>query len=475
MYRQLESEDLSRSQFDAARLAFFQLLRRKRMSPQFVERHGEDLFAQACFEYSRQIAEGRTIHNPVAWIVTCGWHRTVGLLETRDWRPRLVSIESVAEPVEEADAGPEETFLAEDRRRKVREAVEGLPRYQRQLLALSYFEGESVREAARRLRWTASKAQRAHEAARKRIEAILDVESIEDLEVDVGLYAFLSLAAEHGGGHVVPAGFEAVLDSAHRGVAEVGDRAGTLIHLPAQMRGGEHAGLLERFVAATPPGAHAGRGPLRRVGDLGRRLLMGGGGDAGLAASAEGGGRLLEVCKGLAVCALGGGALTGALIGGGHHPARPVAHRQPVAKVAHHEAHITVPRRVTAPADIVPSAPAPRGTAAKIHSPESTSGDHPATAEVAHKVESAAPAPGTVAAHHETQEAKAEEQFRDFDTTEAGGGGSSGASSGSVADAATTPTGTSSTATSTSSGGETNPKRRSEEAAAAKEFHGLLE
>ncbi len=80
MYGKVASEELSRAEFDAARLGFFQVLRRKRMSPQFIERNAEDLFGQAAFEYSRQIAEGKEIRNPVAWIITCGWHRTVGLL-----------------------------------------------------------------------------------------------------------------------------------------------------------------------------------------------------------------------------------------------------------------------------------------------------------------------------------------------------------------------------------------------------------
>jgi hypothetical protein len=54
MFRMAKSDELSHAQFDAARLGFFQTLKRKRMSPQFIDQHGEDLFAQACFEYSRR-------------------------------------------------------------------------------------------------------------------------------------------------------------------------------------------------------------------------------------------------------------------------------------------------------------------------------------------------------------------------------------------------------------------------------------
>jgi hypothetical protein len=183
-----------------------------------------------------------------------------------------------------------------------------------------------------------------------------------------------------------------------------------------------------------------------------------------MAASAEGGGRLLEVCKGLAVCALGGGALTGALIGG-HQPAAPVAHRKPTARVVHHVRDIGEPRHAPAPVDIVPSAPAPRSST-RVHSPESTPVEHRSKPEAAPQVEAAAPAAGTQAAHHDAQEAVAEEQFGDFDATEAGGGATPTAS---VADSATPATATS------GSGAERSPKRREEEAGAAEQFHGLLE
>jgi RNA polymerase sigma factor (sigma-70 family) len=172
-------EELNRAQFDAARRAFFKFLR-KRMSREFFERHGEDLFAQAAFEYSRQIDEGKEIRNPVAWINICGWHRAVSLLETRNWRPRMVSGESLAE-LPASSATPEEEVLGEDRFRKVHEAVEQLPAYQRKLLALCYFKDESVRAAARKLGWTPSKAQRAHEAAQRRLYELLGNETSDEL------------------------------------------------------------------------------------------------------------------------------------------------------------------------------------------------------------------------------------------------------------------------------------------------------
>lgn len=336
MYRQLATEQLDRVEFDAARLGFFQLLRRKRMSPQFVERHAEDLFAQACLEYSRQLEEGKKIGRPAAWIVTCAWHRTVGLLETRDWRPQMVSTERLSElGVDEGT--PEQDFLGEDRQRKVRDAVERLPEYQRRLLALSYFEEQSIREAARHLKWTPSKAQRAHEAAQRRLHKLLGVETSDELGVEIGLVAFLSLAGGGSARHLrVLGGIEAVLDAATHPV-HASQRALDVVLEPFS-RGGDPdearpiAGLGRRAAEGLAhPGALLDRSG-QRASELGRRLILSGGAE-GTAAAAEGGGRALELCKAVAaVCVIGGGTVTGVLLVEGHHQAaRPAAHHRTAA------------------------------------------------------------------------------------------------------------------------------------------------
>lgn len=469
MYRQLEPKlELSRAQFESARLGFFQTLRRKRMSPQFVERHGEELFAQACFEYSRRASEGIDIADAPAWIVTCAWHRTVGLLETRDWRPRLVSTDSIAERADDGDSTPEEAFLSEDRARKVREAVEELPAYQRRMLALSYFEDASVREAGRRLRWTASKAQRAHEAAQKCIHEILGVESSD--EIEIGLFAFLSVAREHSAGRALPTGFEAALGSAHRGAEGLGHTVQKLTHLPGMVRAGDPGRAAERLGAAVPGGSPERRSPLRRLADVGRRVVDGGGSGAAAVTTGEGAGRVLEVCKGLAVCAIGGGgALTGVLIGGGHHPERPVAAKTaPIAHVRRHEPA----RQATPPVTgtVAPSAPDPRPphevqTQAPHQAKESTHAVESKT-----RVEEPPPTAQTEAAQGESEEREAVEQFGDIASTEGGS-----AESGSESTSGRTFDEKTSGQPPASAEGAADPKEHAEEAGAAKEFHGLLE
>lgn len=460
MYGKAEKQDLSRSQLDSARLGFYQLLRRRHMSPQFIDRHGEELFAQACFEYTRRAAEVR-IDQPPAWIVTCAWNRTKSLLESEDYRPRLVSMESL--DWEDDRAGPEETFLEEDRSRRVQEAVEELPLYQRELLALSYFEDESVREAGRRLGWTASKAQRAHEAAQKRIFKFLGVESSDDLQLEVGLFAFLTVCVDRATGHTLPAGLEAAIDSVHHRLSTSGHDALSLVGRP--FRAGSGHALSRPAAAVADRTEEIGhRGPLGRIADLGRRLASGGLGNAGPVLAGEGGGRALEVCKGVAVCVIGGSAVTTALIGGGAHTSRPVAHHQAPAKVSRHQRSSEKP---------VPAAPVAQSVLVRSKVPDKAAPNdsqkpaerHASTAE-APKIEKATvTAPATTADTGKPPDAKVQGEFRNYDAIEEEEGTTS---STSVADSAST--------TEPESGAPPpSPAKKAEEASAVKEFQGLLE
>jgi RNA polymerase sigma factor (sigma-70 family) len=188
------TEELNQEELEEARLGFVQFLRRKGFSTQFIERHGDDLFATAALEYSRKLSEGERIESPTGWLITCAWRRTMSQLEGEARRPHLDAIDN-AEEIEAPTSGdPEELVLDEDRFRKVREAVDKLSVNQQKILALSYFEGMTVREAGRALSWHASKAQRAHEGARQKLHDLLGVTSSDDLVLEVGLAAYISLA-----------------------------------------------------------------------------------------------------------------------------------------------------------------------------------------------------------------------------------------------------------------------------------------
>jgi len=274
MYRNRLKDGLKPDELEAARLGFNRYLRRKRFSPQFISRYAEDLFAQAALEYSRKRAEGIEIENPPGWLIECAWRRTKSQLEAEARSPRLVGLEGSGPLADSLDHDPEDALLESERFRKLRQAVGKLPVEQRRVLAFSYFEGCTIREAGRRLRWHASKAQRAHEGAKERLHELLGADSADDLAIEIGLAAYLSFISPAAGSIQVPAGFEATAQSVRDGAR----------HLWA--RGHE---LLGRFSTSS-----GGRGV-----------------EVAGAAASDGSQRVAEACKVLAVCLVGGTAALG--------------------------------------------------------------------------------------------------------------------------------------------------------------------
>jgi RNA polymerase sigma factor (sigma-70 family) len=243
MYGRKAGSELERTELEGARLGFIHYLRRKRFSPQFIASHGEDLFATAALEYSRKVAEGERIESPGGWLITCAWRRTKSLLEAEGRSPRLISTDK-AEAIEDTvGQSPEDIALDEDRFRRVHEAVEQLPDEEQRLLELAYFEEMPVREAARQLDWHPSKAQRCHEAARRRLLELLGVESLDELAIEVGLAAYVS-ALGAGSRRPLPEPLAALAESVGNGASYLWGRANEVVRrLPLGGSGGEPSAL----------------------------------------------------------------------------------------------------------------------------------------------------------------------------------------------------------------------------------------
>ena len=335
-YKQTQPEQLTRAQMETARKAFRGKLVRLRFSPQFIVNNSDELLAIAHSEFARAVERGIEIEDPVAWTIHCAWRRTQNLLQAESERPRTVSVEKVGELVDDDVETAENLALEEDRRKKIREAVARLDEEQRKVIALTFFEDMSVREAARHLRCTASAVQHKRERALANLRRFLPVQGSEELGVDVGMVCWLSLAGEQAAFHL-PAGFEAVLD-----------RAG-----------------------------HGASGIWGRAQDLARRLGFGGGADTAGALASSGAGRAAGVCAtGLAVVCLAGagtgvvGPGIGTFTGGGGHqqsaPAKPRPRRQSTAPVK----HVTHTRReaptATSVAEGTTKAPSPSPRAGTV-------------------------------------------------------------------------------------------------------------
>jgi RNA polymerase sigma factor (sigma-70 family) len=304
--------ELDREQLESAERGFRQLLRRKRFSPGFLERHAGELLAKARLEYSQHVADGGEVRNPAGWIVHCAWRRTQNLLEQEGRAPTLVSIDNGRAAAKESKT-PEEAALESDRCRRLQAAVERLPPEERKVIALTYFEGMSVREVGRALGWDKCKADRRHHAALKRLRKLLGVEDIDALGIEVGIAAWASVAVAHGARARIGHAVEAAVNSAGHSIA-----------------------------------ALAVRGQ-----DLARRALTGGAAEPGVGPAVGGAARAAGVCGAAAIACVATG-LVGPGVGGvdilagQHHEQRRPARHAP-STPASAEASPAVPSLAPAP------------------------------------------------------------------------------------------------------------------------------
>lgn len=303
-YKARQKQELSPAEMKRARDGFRGKLFRLRYSPQFIENNCDELLAIAHSEYARANDEGVEIRDPVAWTIHCAWRRTQNLLQAENHRPRNVSTEAV-EPIVDVDAlAPDELVEIEDRARKVREAVAKLSMEQKKVIALTFFEDFSVREAAKRLNWKPARVQHHRDMALRELRRFLPVTDSDELWVDVGLAAWLAVA---GGGLLhFPGGFEAVLDKA----------------------------------------ADGGSSLWAKAHDLARRFTLGGGNDAASAVASSGVARTAGACATGAAIVCIAGASTG-IVGPG------------LPGLADHGGDGTTPHKATRPADLQPKRTAP--------------------------------------------------------------------------------------------------------------------
>ena len=301
--------DLTREELESAERGFRQLLRRKRFSPAFLDRHAADLLGRARLEFSEHIAEGGEVRNPAGWIVHCAWRRTQNLLEQEGRAPRVLSIDNGL-PVKES-ATPEDKALESDRYRRLQSAIERLPEEERKVVALVYFEGMSVREVGRALKWDKCKADRRHHAALERLRKLLRVEDVDALAVELGIAAWASVAVPHP---------------------------------------------RPRLLGFVDAAAHHATALLGRGQDLARRLLGGGAAEPGMGPALGGAARAAGACGAAAVACLATGVVgpgIGAVDGlAEHHKYPPIERTAPVP---------ASPERESAPATAEPPAAASAG------------------------------------------------------------------------------------------------------------------
>ncbi|HET8956152.1 MAG TPA: sigma-70 family RNA polymerase sigma factor [Solirubrobacterales bacterium] len=149
------------------------LLHAKRFPREWIERHAPEAMAQARTDFAVRLAAKRE-DETVGLLVVIGYRRALKVLNAERRAPSTTSLETVFHLADESTATPEEEAITHDREERVAKAMTHLPERERELMALVYFNGMSIRAAGRRLGWGKSVANRHHQAALDRLNAMLD-------------------------------------------------------------------------------------------------------------------------------------------------------------------------------------------------------------------------------------------------------------------------------------------------------------
>lgn len=192
MYKLNSEIELSAEQVDRIRRGYFAMLARRRFKPDFIENHADDVLAKAHLEYVRCAVKGVEIEDPITWTIHCAWRRAQTFVAAPK-NSREVTAEKLPE-LEDREA-PTTEQLAEDqhRAREIRRAVDSLRKQEQQIIALTYLEDMTLREAARQLNWPLTTARRRFKSAMERLEEFFEKRGITTSdELEIGLASFLA-------------------------------------------------------------------------------------------------------------------------------------------------------------------------------------------------------------------------------------------------------------------------------------------
>jgi RNA polymerase sigma factor (sigma-70 family) len=141
-------------------------------APRWITENLRDLLNEASAEYVEWLRDHRPPPNPAGWLVERGRWRALDLVN-RENRRSGPPIDSVIHLVEDPAPSPEDALLQRDRQRRIADALSHIPERDRNLLALVYYEGHSIRAAGRLLGWGKSTADSHHAEAMRRLRALV--------------------------------------------------------------------------------------------------------------------------------------------------------------------------------------------------------------------------------------------------------------------------------------------------------------
>jgi RNA polymerase sigma factor (sigma-70 family) len=225
-----ETRPLNADQLRAIEIALHGKLRAHRLSEAFIDRYAEDLIQQALTEYARACEQGQSIENPGGWAVNTAFRRAIDQLRREGREASPISAEVALETTDGGGAPPEEEAIRNIEAEQLHDAISRLSVPQRQALSLYYFSEKSTREGADALGWSEPTFRRRRDSALRALRERFGVIEIpqpeqgDQLAIEIGLAAWISLAGPQG--HLAAIGNQlaAAVDAVRGGVGALADR-----------------------------------------------------------------------------------------------------------------------------------------------------------------------------------------------------------------------------------------------------------
>jgi RNA polymerase sigma factor (sigma-70 family) len=255
-----EAPPLDAEQLRAIEVALHGKLRAHRLSEAFIDRYSEDLIQQALTEYTRACVRGQEIENPGGWAVNTAFRRAIDQLRREGREANPISAEVALETTDGATAPPEEEAIRNIEAEQLHYAISRLSVPQRQALSLYYFSEKSTREGADALGWSEPTFRRRRDSALRALRERFGVIEIpkpeqgDQLAVEIGLAAWISLAGAQGLLASIGNQLAAAADTIRAGIGALADRVRD--YTSRFLSSGSGEGIVN--VASGPAGKAAG-------------------------------------------------------------------------------------------------------------------------------------------------------------------------------------------------------------------------
>ncbi len=225
-----EAPPLDAEQLRAIEVALHGKLRAHRLSEAFIDRYSEDLIQQALTEYTRACGRGQEIENPGGWAVNTAFRRAIDQLRREGREASPISAEVALETTDGTTAPPEEEAIRNIEAEQLHHAISRLSVPQRQALSLYYFSEKSTREGANALGWSEPTFRRRRDSALRALRERFGVIEIpkpeqgDQLAIEIGLAAWISLAGAQGLLASIGNQFAAAADTTRASIGALADR-----------------------------------------------------------------------------------------------------------------------------------------------------------------------------------------------------------------------------------------------------------